>query len=81
VSVTFYNGVYDDPVTIYRPCVMYNADVGVWADKLGPLQTSGCQIYSVSNCVQIIEHGTIYWMGCYGRVPDDDSGDCPESHG
>jgi hypothetical protein len=81
VLVEFYNGVKDDPVTIYRPTVTYTADSGYWNDKVGPLQTSGSHIYSVANCVQTIEDVPIVWVGCSGRVPDEDSGDCPTPHG
>lgn len=81
VYATFYNGVLDDPVTIYRPTTSWTEEYGVWKDKPGPLQTSGSHIYSVSNCVQIIEDTTIFWVGCCGYVPDDASGDCPAPHG
>ena len=81
VYVTFYNGVYDDPVDIYTPMTTMLAEEGVMNDKRGPVQTSGSHIYSVSNCVQIIEDTTIVWGGCRGYVPDDDSGVCPTPNG
>lgn len=77
VSMTLYNGVLDDPVDIYTPVTTWLADEGVNGDKRGPLQTSGSHIYSVTNCVQIIQDTTIFWVGCDGKVPDDASGACP----
>jgi hypothetical protein len=80
VSITFYNGVLDDPVDIYAPWTTWLAEEGVWKDKRGPQQTSGSHIYSVKDCVQTIEDVSITWF-CNGWVPDEDSGVCPTPQG